>query len=489
MALDLIKEYLIGIGFNVNQSSLNQAEKSISDADKTIQDFNKNSTKGFSESNDSLNAFFQLIKSSSGTLEKLFPGLKTPFNSFIKDISLVKKLYADLNKEIEKSQSKPRTQPSSENEHIPNTDTNNTGNSSNNRDTNLPSIIQNNKELSNSSINLIEQILNARNASKSLLSEGGSAFKLFSSGAVASIGAITISISALVLAGKGLTKFLNELAAQDIEYEKLSRQLWTTKENAKEVDMAMKTLGVSMQDLWLSPTLLKQFNKLRQDSAALKLPKEYTDNLKIIQDIGLEFKRLRQLGQLAMQWIGNYILKYAAEPLSEIRQEFRELNNWIVQNLPGIGKFIGSIVGLLVRVGLEIGKIIGILFKLTSPIFAIIRLFDKLPESVKEFGKFAILAASPFLLILGLIDDIITALEGGKSVIGSTFSGFKTKANSSLSSIQKKFASVRDNMKNGINSIKSSWDYYWDKARSTFDKLEDKAKNSLQKIKEKLNAY
>lgn len=463
MAIDLIKSYLVGIGFQVDENSFNQTQNSMNEADKTINKFNKNSQEGFSNTGDVLKDLFTLLKSSSGTLVKIFPGLQAPFSSFINDIGLIKKLYVDLNKEIEKTQKSPRTQAPTRNENINYNTTNNTGNNSNNRDSNLPSVIQNSNELTNSSKNLIEQILNAKNASEGLVEEGGNAFKLFSIKALGPITAVVAGIAVFTLAAKGLSKFLNELANQDIEYEKLSRQLWTTKENAKEVDMALKTMGVTIKDLWLSPTLLKQFNQLRKDSAALKLPKEYTDNLKIIQGIGLEFKRFSQLGKLAFQWIGNYILKYAAGPLNDLRQMVHSFNDWLIKNIPGVGKVIGGILGVLIRIIGIILKIGAVLFKLTSPFFKIIELigkiqdkFESLPEPVKKNIKsimaILVLLTNPLMLIISLIDDLMTYFKGGKSLTGT----FIDKFNKSLDSSGRKIKGVIDYFRNLKKEILNS---------------------------------
>lgn len=462
MAVDLIKEYLVGIGFKVDESSFSKTKSSMNEADKTINQFNKNSQKGFIDTNGSLKDLFDLFKSSSGTLGKLFPELQTPLSRFIRDIALIKKLYTDFAKEIEKTNLSDSTLYPQENEKKSNKENKHSDNYTN-RESNLPSIIQNTNELTNSSSNLVEQILNAQNAAGDLAEGGGNAFKLFSIKAIGPIAVTIASITALVLVTKGLAKYLNDLANKDIEYEKLSRQLWTTKENAKEVDMALKTLGASMQDLWLSPTLLKQFNQLRKDSKDLKLPKEYTENLKVVQGIGLEFKRLRQLGQLALQWIANYILKYAAGPLRDIKQGFSSFNNWLKENIPGMGKWIGSIIGFLIRILSIIIKIGVFLFKLMSPIFALIKLlkkfgemFDKLPEPAKKslqiIGLLILALAAPILLVLGLLDDLMTYFSGGKSLTGTLIDKF----NKELDRASEKIKSVIDYFRNLKKEILNS---------------------------------
>jgi hypothetical protein len=460
LAIDLIKSYLVGIGFTVDENSFNQTQSSMENADKTINKFNKNSQEGFSSTNDALKGLFNLFKTSSGTLGKLFPELHAPLNNFLKDIALIKKLYSDLTKEFEKSQAPPVTKPPDGNENTSSNSSSTNNTTSNNRTSNLPSIIHNTNELANSAGNLVEQIINSQSAAEDLAEEGGNAFKLFSLKALGPIAAIVAGVAATALAIKGLAKYLGDLANQDIEYEKLSRQLWTTKENAKEVDMALKTMGVTMQDLWLSPTLLKQFNELRKDSAALKLPKEYTDNLKVIQGIGLEFSRLKQLGQLAFQWIGNYILKYAAEPLNELRQLVHSFNEWLVKNIPNIGKIIGTIVGVLIRIIAIILKIIGVVIKLTSPIIHIIELigqigdeFEKLPEPIKTtlkiIGVMILAVASPILFVIGLIDDLMTYFRGGKSLTGTVIDKIADK----LKGLGDKIKNFSDACKNILKNI------------------------------------
>ncbi len=449
MAIDLIKSYLVGIGFKVDNNSFNQTKDSMNEADKTINKFNKNSQEGFSNTGNVLKDFFSLLNTSSGTLGKIFPEVQF-FKGFIKDIGLVKKLYIDLIKQMETSQPKTKVEPEQENKFTPH----NT-NVTNNITSGALSTIPQNTELVDSSKSLIEQILNTRNASVDLAAEGGSSFKLFSIKALGPIAAIVAGVAVVTLAVRGLTKFLNGLADQDIGYEELSRQLWTTKENAKEVDMALKTMGVTMKDLWLSPTLLKQFNKLRKDSAALKLPKEYTDNLKVVQGIGLEFKRLRQLGQLAFQWIGNYILKYAAEPLNDLRQTVRNFNDWLLKNIPNIGNAIGSIVGVLLRIISVIIKIGAFVLELIQPFTKVIdiindlvSIFESLPTSIKNIikviGLIILTLEAPILIIIALLDDLMTYFKGGKSLTG-TF----------IDKISKGFDSVGQKIKNVINWFKN----------------------------------
>lgn len=468
MALDLIKQYLVGIGFNVDSNSLKTAQESMAQADNTIKQFNNNSNKGFSETSSSLKDLFTLLGSSGEITTRLTASLGGPFKSLIKDIALVQKMYKNVvgdNKDKSKENVK---------EFAPNKDSIKDG---------LKDVAEGTSE----SLGKVE------GAAKGLLSNGGKYLKTFASSAVGSFLIIGTAVIATIAAVTKLVSYLNSLAAQDIKYEKLSRQLWTTKENAKEVGTALDTLDANLQDLWLSPTLLKQFEQLRKDAKNLRLPPEFNQNIKVIQGIGLEFKRLKQNIGLLFQWIGNYILKYCAGPLDEVRGKAHSFNDWLVEHIPQIGKLIGTIIGVLLRILMIIGKIMSIVWKLTTPIRYVFKLigtlgsaFDKIPEPVKKAVKTIVgilmLVLSPILLIIGLIDDIMTYFRGGKSVIGSFIDKIVSKSENAGKVIKSILSVIKAILTGGLSLV--PWDNYWKKAKETFEKIKDKAKETWDKVKE-----
>lgn len=502
MALDLIKQYLVGIGFNVDESSLQNAESAINDAGSTLDKFAKNSSEGFSEAGSSLKDLFKLFGDTNGAIGKLFPNLRGPFKGIIKDIGTITKLYSNLkshmreanNLQTESNSNNTEKQNSNTNhnskEIISNTnffrETNENINNTGDRVNNLRNIFNMFSSESNNGITSLVKSLGG------LKTTGGGAITGFSIATIASFALIITATIAVIKAISKVTSYLNDLANHDIGYEKLSRQLWTTKENAKEIDMSLKTLGASMQDLWLSPTLLKQFNQLRQDSKDLKLPPEFNKNLKIVQDISFEFKRFKQMLSMFFQWIGNYILKYCAGPLNEIKNSARGFNDWLKDSIPGIAKAIGTVIGVLLRIILIIGKIIAVVIKLTTPIFYVFKLigklgdlFDKLPEPVKRAIKIIIstilMILSPILLVIGVIDDLMTYFRGGKSVIGSALDKIKDKCKNAGSIIKGIITAIKAILTGGLSLL--PWDKYWDKAKETFEKIKDKAKETWDKVK------
>ncbi|MBD5572399.1 hypothetical protein [Clostridium botulinum] len=504
MAVDLIKSYLIGIGFDVDSNSAKNAETSIQITEEKIKKFNDNSKKGFSESGDAMKSLFNLFGSSS--IGRLFPELQKPLNGLLKDIKAVKKLYSDLSKiDISKKEGKPTPKnikkytgkekniKAFKGQHLkkPEDNVKDDGGIDSGFKNLIKSITKSKKSILDFKKSSIGGLKNVETSAESLAANGGKSLLKFSLKGATCIAVIVAAVVAAVAAIKKISAFLNELGKQDVEYEKLSRQLWTTKENARDIDSALKTLGVTMQDLWLSPTLLKQFNQLRKDSQQLRLPPEFKDNIKVIQGLGLEFKRLKQFGKLAFQWIGYYILKYVAGPLAEFKQKLSRFNDKFIKVIPYIAKVIGSAIGIILRILLLIFRVLEPIFSIVSKIVGfVIGLIEKIPGPIKKIlkliGVIAILImmgpVGAVIALIAVIDDLFTFLRGGKSIIGSVFGYFKDKGLDAMRSIKNKFNDLKESLKEKIKE--NGWDEYYENAIKTFEGIREKAKEVWGDIKE-----
>ncbi|MCW6079053.1 hypothetical protein [Clostridium sporogenes] len=505
MAIDLIKSYLIGIGFDVDSNSAKNAETSIQITEEKIKKFNDNSKKGFSESGDAMKSLFNLFGQSS-SIGRLFPELQKPLNGLLKDIKAVKKLYSDLSKmDISKKEGKPTPKnikkytgkekniQAFKGHHIkkPEDNVKDDGGIDSGFKNLIKSISKSKKSVLDFKKSSIGGLKNVETSAESLAANGGKSLLKFSLKGATCIAVVVAAVVAAVAAIKKISNFLNELGKQDVQYEKLSRQLWTTKENARDIDSALKTLGVTMQDLWLSPTLLKQFNQLRKDSQQLRLPPEFKDNIKVIQGLGLEFKRLKQFGQLAFQWIGHYILKYVAGPLAEFKQKLTRFNDKFIKIIPSIAKVIGSAIGIILRILLLIFRVLEPIFSIVSKIVGfVIGLIEKIPGPIKKIlkliGIIAILImmgpVGAVIALIAVIDDLFTFLRGGKSIIGSVFGYFKDRGLDAMRSIQSKFGDLKESLKEKIKE--NGWDEYYNNAIKVFEGIREKAKEVWGDIRE-----
>lgn len=525
----------MGIGFQVDKNSLDDTEKSMDKAKEKVEEFNNNSKKGFSETGNSLKDLFSLVSASGSTLGALFPELRAPFKDLMKNIATVKKAYNEVtkskakenidkettikettnivkDKKIKKDIPKEHEEKASKiNKTIHETttvirDTKEKSkidfkNIAPKKPITIKDFIKGNEKLDlfkdlkgiDASGKLGKELLNLKGLSKGLAVEGGAAVKAF---AATSVGALALVVAAVAGVAIGIKKVINnisDLAKQDIGYEKLARQLWTTKENARDVDSALKSLGASMEDIKLSPTLLKQFNQLRKDAAQLRMPSDFKDNIKVVQGIGLEFKRFKQSIKMFFQLINGYILKYCAGPLASIKKSMKGFNDKVIKAIPVIAKFIGSTIGVLLRLLLTWIKLMAIPFKIALKAGELIgRLINKIPEPLKKILKLvmtigAFIIAGPIgavLLLIAAIDDLFTFIQGGKSVTGDVVEGIKKKGLSAIKSIGSKWGDLKSKFKKGMSSLKDDWNSYLDKALKVLDAIKDKAKTVWKNIKE-----
>lgn len=238
---------------------------------------------------------------------------------------------------------------------------------------------------------------------------------------VSSFATATIAVTTFVVAAiTGISKFIVSVAEADMEYQKFARQMWTSVDNAKAVKTSLDALGVSMEDLWLSPELLRQFKELRAETDKLRPPKEFTQQMKYIRSIQFEFAKARLEMTYASQWVTYYLVKYLEKPLAQLHTSLKKMNDAIVKYMPVWTKYIAQILSWAVRLGAVIFRVIT----------EILKALGRIPNVVKAVlialaGLSAYAMMNPFTLIiisilalLLLLDDLFTYLDGGESMFG-----------------------------------------------------------------------
>lgn len=227
----------------------------------------------------------------------------------------------------------------------------------------------------------------------------------------------TFTVGAVV----GISKFISSLGEAQIEYEKLSRQLWTTQDNAMAFSTAMKAMGTSLQDLYLSPTLMQQFQELKKQAFEMQTPAEYKNQMKEVQSITFQFKRMKLEATYALQWIGYYFIKYMSGPVENVKKTLQNINDIITKNMPHWTKPIAETMSWFAEFG------IATVHAIKEVIHVFSEIGQAIPRNVKLIGASLsglalIVESGPIGIITALIasailmlDDLYTYLHGGKS--------------------------------------------------------------------------
>ncbi|GLG02179.1 hypothetical protein Alches_22200 [Alicyclobacillus hesperidum subsp. aegles] len=253
------------------------------------------------------------------------------------------------------------------------------------------------------------------NAGEMLTGFGSQAIRMFgqASAAVAAFG---------VAAATGMAKFLGGLGNQEIQMEILSRQLWTTQQQAMAFNATLKAMGASLQELYLSPTLMSQYQQLHSVAEEMQTPADYQQQIRMVQDLQLQFKQLRLETYYALQWIGYYFIKYMSGPITNVTNVLQSINSVIVKNMPTWTKQVAQVMVSFVQAGEYIVQALGSVWHWLQ------QLAQYVPGWAKAIGAaLAVLAISnPFFrmitaisILILLFDDFETYLHGGKAMFGS----------------------------------------------------------------------
>lgn len=230
--------------------------------------------------------------------------------------------------------------------------------------------------------------------------------------------ALAGAISAI---GKAAYETVKGVAQADMEYQKLAASMWVTKETAKALSVAMKTMGVSQEDLAWVPELREQFFRLREEINKFATPQDADAQLRYIREIGYDVQTLFVRLKMLKEWIAYYLIKY----LEPYIKDFKAFVNWLLdklgEDLPGLARkvaramsaVLGPVLATLKLIGMAIGKVYDFIVEL--------------PENVKKWAAIfaavgAAIMAGPFGMIIAgltmamlLLEDFLGYMNGWDS--------------------------------------------------------------------------
>lgn len=224
--------------------------------------------------------------------------------------------------------------------------------------------------------------------------------------------------SAITAVGFATAKTIKSVADADMKYQVLAKDIWTTKENAKSLQLALDTMGAKLEDVAWIPELREQFMRLRTEMQELQTPADANNQLKYIRSIGYEWQSFMLKLKMLKEWVAYYLIKYLAGPIERVRQGLKDINESLKMNMPSWGNKIAKALTIVVNLGMNLAR-----FGKTA-IDTISRFFDMLSEGAQKVIKFIsviglAMKLNPFMaamtaLIL-LIDDFYAYIDGRKS--------------------------------------------------------------------------
>ena len=273
-------------------------------------------------------------------------------------------------------------------------------------------------DVDNTTQRKVNDALKDINTSLNTLSQNKS-FKILTGTATAFASVLTTVITSTVM-------LMNKTADADMEYQKIALRMHMTTQAAKQMTIAMEALGATFEEIAWNPELLARYNELRRLVGQAATPADASAQLRLIRDVGFEFTKLMTTMRVATEWITYHLGKMFGGEIKKIRDWLRNINKWLVENMPKWTEKIATFLGRFINIAKVVWDIL-------KEIFAIIKgVVDFLPKvatGILAIGAaFAFLSMHPALvalrpIILGLIalfillDDYATfkrARDAGK---------------------------------------------------------------------------
>nr|DAD87346.1 MAG TPA: Morphogenesis protein 1 wall, phi29, hydrolase, infection [Myoviridae sp. ctCop38] len=203
---------------------------------------------------------------------------------------------------------------------------------------------------------------------------------------------------------------IKAVASADLEYQKLAKSMWVTKDTAKTLSVVLKTMGASQEDVAWVPELREQFFRLRQEMAELSTPADADGQLAWIRKIGYDVQSLQLKLKMFKEWVVYYLIKELQPYIKEFQDFIRWLNDKFGKSLPTLARKVASVLASVVRVAMSLVKALKWVFE------GIYNFIDALPSKTKALvAVFAVVGAAimagPFGLMMMAIGTALIMLE------------------------------------------------------------------------------
>lgn len=268
-----------------------------------------------------------------------------------------------------------------------------------------------------------KQSFSEANKAVNEVDKGLGKFSTSVAGKFVKIGAAATSLSVAMAAAMG--KFAFSVAEADRQVGLLARRLYTTKENARSLSIAMKQMNIGsldqLREVALDPEMRGQFLELKQLARSLENPKTQ-QALKEIRAMNFEFQKL----MVRFEYFKMEVAAKVLEIFKQLKPTIQKIIDWfkpIIQTFLEVKESFKEAIPNILK-GLKE------FWKLLKPIINIIRgtfifilkgwkfIFNgikQLPTAFKTAFQVIKFILDPIIKMFRFIEDLIVYLGGGFS--------------------------------------------------------------------------
>lgn len=189
--------------------------------------------------------------------------------------------------------------------------------------------------------------------------------------------------------GTAIVGTIDKIAMADQDYRLFGERMFMDTQQAKTLKVALDALGQPLNAVAFDPELHERFVQLQKDQKAMQaeMPRDFEKTMRQVRDIRFEFTRLEVELEYIRQSTAQAIFKGLGLDSGDFLQTLRNINEWIIKNLPQI-----------------VEKLKTFLVPILKDVFAVLK------DTASILGD-----------LFAIFTDIVGLLTGDDSIRGTTF--------------------------------------------------------------------
>lgn len=145
-------------------------------------------------------------------------------------------------------------------------------------------------------------------------------------------------VSGFVSIGSAAVGLADKVAMADQSYRLFALHMYTTKETARGLKVAMDALGEPLENLTWDKELRDRTRQLIEDQRAMAPEGNFDSQMRKIRDVRFEFTRMEvEVQYLAMHVVNDFMTALGFGP-DELLSKLRKFNDWVIHDLPQISQ-------------------------------------------------------------------------------------------------------------------------------------------------------
>lgn len=179
------------------------------------------------------------------------------------------------------------------------------------------------------------------------IAEAGKAVEKHTSGIVGDLFKMQFALTSAFLAvGAGVVAMVDKVAMADQSYRLMGLQMFMSKNAAQSMDISLKALGATIDQVAWDPELHERFIQLQHDQRAMmeSLGPDFEKNMRQIRDLRFEYSRFTvELQYLGMGVVNDIFTKLGLGS-GTLLDKLKQFNDYIIAHMPGISEAISNVL-------------------------------------------------------------------------------------------------------------------------------------------------